>query len=140
MTIDITPLELVPLGRLEVVLDPPVLVLGGPSGTRAVYSVSSGTFEGRGISATVTGEDWVTVGAEGTGTLDVRLVLQTDDGASILVTYQGRTDTTTPGASIYTAPRFETSDERYVWLNRIQAVAKGQLVESDLAYDLFELR
>ncbi len=28
-------------------------------------------------------------------------------------------------APIYTAPKFETGDDRYAWLNKIQAVAKG---------------
>ncbi len=46
-----------------------------------------------------------------------------------------------PGVSpIYTAPTFETGDERHAWLNVIQAVAKGDLRGSDLTYELYEVR
>jgi hypothetical protein len=37
-------------------------------------------------------------------------------------------------------PRFETGDVRYAWLNRIQAVGKGNLEGSRLTYDWYELR
>jgi hypothetical protein len=44
-------------------------------------------------------------------------------------------------ATVYVAPRFETCDERYLWLNRIQAVGKG-IVHEDLSldYEWFEVR
>ena len=45
-------------------------------------------------------------------------------------------------ATIYVAPRFETCDERYLWLNRIQAVGKGTLQEDGLSlyYEWYEVR
>jgi hypothetical protein len=43
-------------------------------------------------------------------------------------------------APVYTAPRFETGDERYAWLNRVQAVAKGELDGTTLTYEVFEVR
>jgi Protein of unknown function (DUF3237) len=36
--------------------------------------------------------------------------------------------------TLYVAPRFETGDERYMWLNRIQAIGKG-IVNEDLSLD-----
>jgi uncharacterized protein DUF3237 len=36
--------------------------------------------------------DWVLIGPEGTGTLDVRAAFSTDDGATIFVQYHGRAD------------------------------------------------
>ena len=46
-----------------------------------------------------------------------------------------------PGsAPIYAAPLYETGDERYAWLNRIQAVAKGALDGQSLTYEIYELR
>jgi hypothetical protein len=72
--------------------------------------------------------DWVTVGPEGTGTLDIRETIRTDDGATISVQYQGKLDRSKGmqfPMTAYVASRFETSDERYAWLNRIQAVGKG---------------
>jgi len=44
-------------------------------------------------------------------------------------------------STIYVAPRFETSDERYAWLNRVQAIGKG-IVNEDLLldYEWYEVR
>ena len=69
--------------------------------------------------------------------IDVRLTLQTDDGAVVLVAYQGRGDAAT-GTS-YSAPLFETGDERYAWLTRIQAVGKSTFDGTQLHYEMFEL-
>ena len=72
--------------------------------------------------------DWVLIGPEGTGTLDVRAAFSTDDDATIFVQYHGRADLSEGlnlPLTVYVAPRFETCDERYMWLNRIQAIGKG---------------
>ena len=43
--------------------------------------------------------------------------------------------------TIYVAPRFATGDERYAWLNRIQAVGKGILNQDlSLDYEWYEVR
>jgi hypothetical protein len=86
----------------------------------------------------------LTVGPEGTGTLDIRVTFRTDDGAIIFGQYDGRVDASQGldlPKTIYVAPRFETGDERYAWLNRIQAVGKG-IVHEDLSldYEWYELR
>jgi hypothetical protein len=36
-------------------------------------------------------------------------------------------------------PLFETGDERYAWLNTIQAVGIGEMVGTDVVYDVYEL-
>jgi hypothetical protein len=71
------------------------------------------------------------------------MTMQTDDGATLLVTYRGRLLLDT--GDIYSAPLFETGDERYQWLNRIQAVGKGRIEADDdgaqtVVYEVFELR
>ena len=98
------------------------MVTGGPFGTKVVATVTAGTFVGPKINASlaedVAAGDGLTVLADGTFSLDVRLSRRTDDGADIHVTYVGygtRNDDGT--ARIRTAPRFETGDERYAWLN-----------------------
>jgi hypothetical protein len=41
----------------------------------------------------------------------------------------------------YVAPVFETGDERYAWLNRIQAIGRGILYEDiSLHYEWYEVR
>ncbi len=67
-------------------------------------------------------------------------VMQTDDGALVFVHYAGRVDATVPAAPIYATPRFDTGDDRYRWLNRLQAVAKGRFDGCILTYELYELR
>ena len=41
---------------------------------------------------------------------------------------------------VYAAPLFETGDERYAWLNRVQAIAKGTLDGPTLTYEIAEVR
>jgi len=70
--------------------------------------------------------------------------LQTADGAIIFVQYNGRMDTSQGlrfPMTAYVAPVFETGDERYEWLNRVQAVGKGILHEDlSLNYEWYEVR
>ena len=88
--------------------------------------------------------DWVVVGPEGTGTLDIRETLRTDDGATIFVQYQGKLDLSRGmqfPMTAYVAPRFRPGDARYAWLNRIQAVGKGTLNEDlSVDYEWYEVR
>jgi hypothetical protein len=72
----------------------------------------------------------------------VRITLLTDDGALVYVRYDGRADLSggAGSAPIYVAPRFETGDERYAWLNRLQAVGKGAVEGSLIRYAWFEVR
>ena len=140
-------IELVPLCTLRVQLKPPIEVGTGPAGTRLVFEVESLKLEGDRLSGEMVGSataDWLVIGPEGTGTLDIRTTFQTDDGAVIFGQYHGRVDASRGmdlPKTIYVAPRFETGDERYAWLNRIQAVGKG-IVREDLSidYEWYELR
>jgi hypothetical protein len=136
-------LELVPLGTMVGILRSPFVLADTPAGTRMVFELESGEVDGerlRGRLVGRSGADWMVVGPDGTGSLDVRMLVETHDGALVLVHYTGRVDTTVSGAPIYATPRFDTGDQRYRWLNRIQAVAKGTLDGSTLTYELHELR
>jgi hypothetical protein len=137
------PLELVPLCTVDAVLRDPIDVGAGPSGWRLVFEVAEATVSGERLSGTMAGmagADWVSVGG-GVGVIDVRMTVRTDDGAVVLVTYNGRTDATAgPGAPIYVAPTFQTGDERYAWLNAVQAVGRGDLDGNALHYEWFEVR
>lgn len=63
----------------------------GPYGTRVVFSVTGGWAEGARIRGKVVGAggDWMLVGSDGYGRLDVRGQLETDDGATIYFSYGG---------------------------------------------------
>jgi hypothetical protein len=138
-------IELVPLCTATINLREPFMLPNTPSGTRLIVEVASATFEGeriRGKQKGMAAADWLTVGPDGTGTLDVRATLETDDGALIYSFYRGRLDASQPvgSAPIYAAPLYETGDERYAWLNKIQAVAKGKTDGQILEYEIYELR
>ena len=140
-------IELVPLCTLRIQLKPPIAAGAGPAGTRLIPEVASAQVKGdrlRGEMLGAAAADWLIVGPEGTGTVDVRMALQTDDGAVIFVQYNGRMDLSRGfqfPMTAYVAPRFETGDERYAWLNRIQAVGKGILYEDlSLDYEWYEVR
>lgn len=140
-------LNLVPLCNLQIQLKPPIEVGTGPAGTRLVFEVASGTFKGDRLSGEMEGTaaaDWLIIGPEGTATLDIRATFRTDDGAVIFGQYNGRADVSNglePPITIYVTPRFETGDERYAWLNRIQAIGKGVVDENlFLEYEWYEAR
>jgi len=124
-------------------LAPAVPVGDGPFGNRRIREVTGGEVRGERISGKVGtgGADWVLVGPDGWGRLDVRLTILTDDGASIYVQYFGvieyndavQAANAGERSSEYsdhyfrTAPRLETGDERYAWVNRTLFVGEGRL-------------
>jgi hypothetical protein len=130
------------LGTLRAETGTRTVVENGPQGTRTIVQVVGGRFEGPRLKASVQtpAGDWITNRADGSYRLDVRLTLKTDDGALILVTYNGIGQTTNAGASLRIAPLFETGDSRYVWLTRLQAVGVGERVGTTVKYDIYALK
>ncbi len=120
--------------------EPHATIGGAPQGTRLIADVKGGSVEGPKVKGTIKtpGGDWLTMRANGTAQLDVRLLLVTDDGASILMQYKGIANLAK--GHIRTAPLFETGDERYAWLNDIQAVAIGSLVPGGVSYEVYGLK
>jgi Protein of unknown function (DUF3237) len=138
-------IELVPLCTATITLADPMMLPNTPSGMRTIVEVAAAKLEGERLSATLKGAaaaDWATIGPDMTCTLDVRSTFETHDGAVLFTYYRGRIDLSKPpGESpVYAAPLFETGDERYAWLNRIQAVAKGKLDGQTLTYEIYEVR
>jgi hypothetical protein len=146
-------LELLVTYRAE--LKPPVEVGKGPFGVRSIFDVTGGVAEGPRLRGRLlpSGGDWLLVDEGGTGRLDVRGTLETDDGARIYIQYHGvmkinekvlsalaEGESTEYGDTYFmTQPRFETGDPRYDWLNRVVAVAEGRLLPSAVEYRVYEL-
>lgn len=121
---------------------PGTTIANGPQGTRAIVAVTGGSFEGPKLKGTVvpnSGCDWVTVRPDGSFKLDVRITLQTDDGAAIYMAYSGIGVRGEDGLTLRTAPLFETGDERYAWLNQVQAVGTGSSGGGQVTYDIYAL-
>jgi len=135
---------------------PQIHVIGGPAGIdRRVGEMSEGRFAGDRLSGAVLagGADWQIMRADGAVLLDARVVLRTDDGAEIAMTYEGiragppevvarlaRGNPVDPGEYYFRiAPRFATSDPRYEWLNRILAAGIGHRLPEGPVYSVFEI-
>ncbi len=150
-TVDV---ELEPLGEIEIRFAD-THMYSTPVGMRLHCIVDHGRFEGPDLRADVVdGSDWVTVGADGVGRLDVRATLRTDDGAHVGLTNTGRVrmdaeavDRFRKGELVHAAemyarssPLFETGDERYGWLNSLHTVAVNELSLSEVRYRIWAVR
>jgi hypothetical protein len=121
-----------------------------PYGGRRIAQVASGKFEGTKVNGEVLpgGGDWLLLRHDQTLQLDVRLILQTDDKQLIYMTYKGfrhgpkdvierlnRGESVDPGLYYFrSTPYFETSSEKYDWMNRICSIATGERSASGPSY------
>ena len=137
-------IELEPLGTLTVTIERQTTLRPTPQGGRLVGEAASCRWEGDRVRASQLGHsagDWVRFHSDSSVSVDARILLRTDDGATIAMAYQGRADRPpADGGVIFTAPTFETDDERYAWLNHVQAVGKGRRNGATLVYELYALR
>jgi hypothetical protein len=102
----------------------------GPHGTRVTFPITGGSFEGDRLRGAVLpgGDDWTVKRPDGVVELDLRITLETNDGALVHVTFEGIRDEHSPAASYFrTLPRFETAEPKYLFLNRLLAVGAGEI-------------
>jgi hypothetical protein len=149
-------LELQPLMKIEVTLEPARELGETPQGRRRIIGITGGRFSGARLSGQVLpgGADWQLIRPDGVALLDARYTLQTDDGVLIYVNNQGyrhgprdamekiMQGKEVDPAMIYTrtAPLFETSGERYAWLNRSIFVASGARRPASIELDVYEVK
>ncbi|MAG34114.1 MAG: hypothetical protein CL908_24810 [Deltaproteobacteria bacterium] len=137
-------IELIPLATAELKTRKPIALGDTPRGQRIIGEVIEARFEGERFSARQVGAaaaDWALQRPDGIIEIDARITLETDDGALVYLEYDGNSDPAERGQqSILSMMRFETSDERYAWLNRVRAVAKGEFTGEAVCYEIFELR
>lgn len=142
--------------------DSPITVGQSPWRNRRISNIVGGQFDGPQLKGDVvpSGADWSELGLDGDGNaliaLDVRSAWQTGDGATIYVTYGGRfvipgehmeifadpsrIDALDPSNYYFrTNPVFETSDDRYAWLNSIIAVGLGKRTREGVAYRIYQI-
>ncbi len=110
-----------------------------PHGTRMIVYVKSGIVKGPKINGKVLpgGGDWYLVRPDGVGEVDVRATIETDDGALIYTHYKGVIDS--KNGYFRTTPRYETSSEKYAWINSIVAVGVGSSIDKGVRYDIFRI-
>jgi hypothetical protein len=110
------------------------------AGHTSIAPVTGGSFAGTRLNGVVHdgGADWITQ-VSGHSSLDVRIALETDDGAIIYMTYKGVVVRSDSGLYWRVTPIFNTSSEKYDWLNHRVFVGKSKQVEGKVAYDIFEI-
>lgn len=131
----------------------PAQPIATPVGTRMTFVTTGGTLSGPRLRGEVLpgGGDWLLVGSDGVGRVDVRATLRTDDG--VLIHYEARGVIRVPadgldrlGAGevlpftetyVRTTPTFETTDERYAWLTEIVALGYNILSPNHIDYRIY---
>jgi hypothetical protein len=133
----------------------PSIIGKTPGVDRRVGEITGGRFEGERLSGRILsgGSDWQSVHSDGMWELNVRIVLETDDGHLIGMTYRGlrhgpkevidaiaRGEEVSPADYYFRiAPFFETASEKYGWLNNIVSVGLGHRLPSGPIYQVFEI-
>jgi uncharacterized protein DUF3237 len=127
-----------------------------PCGVRRTAPLGGGTFEGprlRGAILPASSADWQLLRPDGVLEMDLRCILQTNDGALIymssfglrhgppeVIAAIGRGETVDPSTYYFrTMPRFETAHPAYAFLNRLVAVASGDRRPEGPIYTIHEV-
>ncbi|MBP6014464.1 MAG: DUF3237 domain-containing protein [Alphaproteobacteria bacterium] len=129
-----------------------------PAGQRVIADVTGGRIEGR-VTGTLlpSGADWLIIGGDGCGRIDVRAAARLDDGSVLYMTYNGRlfippeiapkvmnratVEQVDPSSYYFrVAPTYETASTQYAWLNRIQALGIGRMTKTGVAYKIYEIK
>lgn len=134
----------------------PAQTIVTPLGTTLVFIATGGRITGPGIAGDVLpgGGDWLQIGTDLIGRVDVRATIRTDDGVLIGYSAGGLIEVPPDGLArlaagerlpwdetyIRTTPKFETSDERYAWLSKLVAVAYNELSPNHVDYRIYRVR
>ena len=143
------------LMTLQVKVGTPQKIGAVPHGTRVTVPITEGQFDGPRLRGRVLpgGGDWTLLRGDGVLELDLRLTLQTDDGALIQMTSfglrhgppeviaaLGRGERVDPATYYFrTTIRFETADPRYTFLNRLLAVSTADRRAEGPIYTIDEI-
>jgi hypothetical protein len=152
---ELTTLRYEPLFVFQIEVKPPSVVGATPGYDRRIGEIAGGRFEGEQLRGKILsgGSDWQSLRSDGATTLNVRLVMQTDDAALIGMTYLGvrhgpkevldriaRGENVNPSEYYMRAtPYYETASDKYGWLNRIVSVAYGHRVAGGAIYQVFQI-
>lgn len=152
---DFPPLRTKPLLILTVELGEARSFGPTPEGARKIVPVIGGSVEGEAISGRILpgGADWALTRADGVLLLDVRLLIETPDGALISCEYAGirhgpeavmkrlaAGEAVDPSEMYFRiAPRFEAAHPAYAWMNRILAIGVGERLAKGPRYHIHQI-
>lgn len=152
---EMTELRWRPLLTFFLDIKKPYILGKTPAVDRRIAEIPGGYFEGDRLRGKIlpSGSDWQNVRSDGAWMINVRTLLETDDGALISMNYQGlrhgpkevidaiaRGEAVNPNAYyMRVTPWFETASEKYGWLNNTVAVAHGHRLANGAIYNVFEI-
>lgn len=126
-----------------------------PYGNRRIVRAGAGTFEGPKLKGAVLpgGGGWSLVRRDDTVEVDMRVTLETDDKQHIYMRWSGfrhgpgavidrldRGETVDPALYYFRiTPYFETSSDKYGWMNRICSIATGSRKAITRSFDVFQV-
>lgn len=133
----------------------PIANLGKtPLGGRLIADVTGGDVSGPMLSGRILGgADWLLMREDDVMQLDVRLTIEAEDGALIYARYEGlrhgpkevmeqmaRGEEVNPSQFYFrVSPRFETSSESHLWLNKHLFLATGERNAQGPKYSVFKV-
>jgi hypothetical protein len=124
-------------------------------GARMTFITTGGVIDGPRLQGEILpgGGDWLLVGGDGVGRVDVRATLKTHDG--VLIHYEARGIIKIPADGLQrlaagevlpfdqtyvrTTPTFETADERYAWLSELIAIGYNVLSPDQIDYRIYRV-
>ena len=139
-----------------IALEVQVFSLGNtPYGGRRIFRFDTGSFEGPTLKGRVLpgGGGWSLVRRDNVLEIEVGLILDTDDKEQIYMTWKGlrhgpkevidrlnRGETVDPASYYFPAtPYFETSSEKYGWMNRVCSIATGSRTVNGRTLQVFQV-
>jgi hypothetical protein len=107
-------------------------------GDRTIVDVVSGTFEGPRLSGQIpaSGGDWLIRTPKGSQ-LNVRLLLETHDGVTILFQYSGKAHQIDGRPRVEVTGGFDAPAGPYDWLNNVQTFGLGFPIPEGVRYHFY---
>ncbi|MGE2725081.1 DUF3237 domain-containing protein [Mycolicibacterium pulveris] len=134
----------------------PAQAIPTPLGTRLTFVTTGGVIDGPRLRGEILpgGGDWLLVGSDGVGRVDVRATLRTHDGALIHYRAGGVIKIPPNGMDrlaagevlgfdetyVRTTPSFETADARYAWLGEVVAIGYNILSPNHIDYRVYRVQ
>ena len=126
-----------------------------PYGSRRIFHFDGGSFEGPKLKGRVLpgGGGSSLIRRDDVLEVDVRLILETEDKHQVSMAWKGlrhgpkevmdrlyRGEIVDPEAYYFrTTPYFETSSEKYGWMNRMCSIARGSLSVNARTLDVYQV-
>lgn len=133
----------------------PAQLIATHVGSRLTFVTTGGAVSGPELHGEILpgGGDWLVIGSDGVGRVDVRATIRTHDGALIHLESRGVIKVPPDGLQrladgevlpfeqtyVRTTPVFETADPRYEWLSQVVAVGYNVLSPDHVDYRVYHV-